>query len=334
MASSPGLSPWCHHPGRFVHRMPTWEAAVFGLLPRAIAEYTYAALLRTRPREGLVGTLGRVPESGYGTVHRGVQPIGTDGDESILCLPVSAGPSRTASLSDRLHPSNPLGLRGHILGEDPAGDRQAPRVSAGVFPRRSPDEGDTGTGSPMTEDRSDRELAGRVVEGGDEAAFRTLYRRHTPAVYQFVLRLVGGDAQEAEDVMQETWMRAARGLGSFRWESAFRSWLTGIALNRVRELARRKKRSLVEMEGNWEVAARAALPGDGGRDPGQRIDLERALELLPPGFRTVLVLHDVEGFTHQEIGERLGITDGTSKSQLHGARKAMRRLLSWNLETA
>jgi len=179
----------------------------------------------------------------------------------------------------------------------------------------------------MTEELTDRDLAKLVIHEGDEDAFRILYRRHTPYVYQFVLRLVGGDQQEAEDVIQETWMRAARGLEGFRWKSALRSWLTGIALNRVRETARKRKRSLVEVEGGWEMAA--PFP-----DPGGRIDLERALELLPQGFRTVLVLHDVEGFTHQEIGSKLGITDGTSKSQLHGARKAMRRLLKAGLETA
>jgi len=179
----------------------------------------------------------------------------------------------------------------------------------------------------MTDQRSDRELARLVVGEGDEEAFRALYRRHTPTVYRFVLRLVGGDVAEAEDIMQETWLRAARALDRFRWESALSSWISGIALNRVRELARKKKRSLVEVEGEWEMPVAA-------QDAGTRIDLERALELLPPGFRTVLVLHDVEGFTHREIGDRLGITDGTSKSQLHGARKAMRRLLNMGLETA
>lgn len=177
----------------------------------------------------------------------------------------------------------------------------------------------------MTEQRSDRELARLVVEEGDEAAFRALYRRHSPTVYGFVLRLVGGDVHEAEDILQETWLRAARALGKFRWESALSSWISGIALNRVREMARKKKRSLVEVDGEWEMPVAAA-------DAGKRIDLERALALLPPGFRTVLVLHDVEGYTHQEIGDRLGITDGTSKSQLHGARKAMRRLLNVGLE--
>lgn len=179
----------------------------------------------------------------------------------------------------------------------------------------------------MSEQLTDKQLADLVVQQGDEDAFRVLYRRHTPAVFQFVMRLLGGDAAEAEDIVQETWMRASRGLGGFRWQSAFRSWLSGIALNRVRELARKRKRSLVQVEGEWEIPVAA-------HDAGKRIDLERALELLPPGFRTVLVLHDVEGFTHQEIGDQLGITDGTSKSQLHGARKAMRRLLNLGLETA
>ena len=179
----------------------------------------------------------------------------------------------------------------------------------------------------MSEQLSDRELADLVVQQGDEDAFRALYGRHTPAVFQFVKRLVGGDTADAEDIVQEAWLRAARGLEGFRWQSAFRSWLSGIALNRVRELARKRKRSLVQVDGEWEMPVAA-------HDAGKRIDLERALELLPPGFRTVLVLHDVEGFTHQEIGDRLGITDGTSKSQLHGARKAMRRLLNMGLEPA
>jgi RNA polymerase sigma-70 factor (ECF subfamily) len=179
----------------------------------------------------------------------------------------------------------------------------------------------------MADHASDKELAQLVLSTGDEAAFRLLYRRHTPYVYGFVLRLVGGNTAEAEDITQETWLRAARGLENFQWRSSLRSWLIGIALNRVREMARRKGRELTTVGVEFEIP-------DGVRDPGQRIDLERALELLPPGFRTVLVLHDVEGFTHREIGERLGITDGTSKSQLHGARRAMRRLLDVGLEMA
>jgi RNA polymerase sigma factor (sigma-70 family) len=178
----------------------------------------------------------------------------------------------------------------------------------------------------MTDQLSDRELAERVVSSGDEAAFAALYDRHTPRVYGFVLRLTGGDSMEAEDLMQETWLRAARGLTRFQWKSAFRTWLTAIALNQFRELARRNGRRITTVEDDWEVPGEVA-------EPGNRIDLERALQLLPPGCRTILVLHDVEGFTHREIGEQLGISDGTSKSQLHGARKAMRRLLNARPQT-
>ena len=109
-----------------------------------------------------------------------------------------------------------------------------------------------------------------------------------------------------------------------------RTWLSGIALNQFRELARRKGRRIPTVDGEW--LERTAAPE--ASDPGRRIDLERALELLPPGFRAILVLHDVEGFTHREIGERLGISDGTCKSQLHDARRAMRRLLGAKLQTA
>jgi len=179
----------------------------------------------------------------------------------------------------------------------------------------------------MTDQLDDRALADRVVATGDEAAFRTLYRRHTPAAYRFLMRLTGGNQVEAEDLMQETWLRAARRLATFQWRSTFRTWLTGIALNQFRELARKDGRRIVEVEGEWEASGAVA-------EPGCRIDLERAIELLPPGFRTVLVLHDVQGFTHREIGERLGISDGTCKSQLHEARKAMRRLLNARPETA
>jgi RNA polymerase sigma-70 factor (ECF subfamily) len=172
-----------------------------------------------------------------------------------------------------------------------------------------------------TEDgRKDRELAALVIHEGDEGAFRVLYRRHTPALYQFVLRLLGGDEVVAEDVVQDVWLRAVRALGRFRWESSLRTWLTGIALNLVREVVRRDGRLLQPAEG-FELPVRP-------ESTGERIDLERAIRLLPPGFRAVLVLHDVEGFTHREIARRLQISVGTSRSQLHHARRAMRRLLN------
>lgn len=168
---------------------------------------------------------------------------------------------------------------------------------------------------------TDQALAQALLLRGDERAFRELYSRHTPRLFQFVLRIVGGSEHDAEDVVQETWIRATEALGAFRWESAFSTWLTGIGLNVARTLLRR--------QGRWELPMDDGTP-EPWRPPaphGERIDLERAIALLPPGYRAVLVLFDVEGYSHDEIAERLGIAPGTSKSQLSHARKALRRLL-------
>ena len=173
---------------------------------------------------------------------------------------------------------------------------------------------------PLTE-APDRELVEAVVADGDERAFRELYRRHTPRLYQLILRMVGGVEQDAEDVVQETWVRAVDSAGKFEWKSSFPSWLTGIGINRAKELLRRRnRRPLFDLTEQMEPKA-PTVP------VGERIDLERALALLPDGYRTVLVLHDVEGFRHDEIAERLGIAAGTSKSQLFHARRYVRALL-------
>jgi len=166
---------------------------------------------------------------------------------------------------------------------------------------------------------TDQVLAERIVDAGDESAFRELYRRHTPRLYQFVLRIMGGDELEAEDVVQDTWIRASRNLEGFRWESKFGTWLTGIGLN----LCRNRMRT----SGRWTDLHDNALGSVRPEPRESRIDLERAISLLPPGFRTVLVLHDIEGFKHAEIAGQLGVSEGTSKSQLFSARRAMRRLL-------
>ena len=169
-------------------------------------------------------------------------------------------------------------------------------------------------------ERSDRELADAISRSGDERAFRELYRRHTPTLYPFVLRVMGGVEADAEDVVQDTWVRAVRALPRFRWESAFRTWLVGIGLNRARELLRRDSRREALME--TQDLRRVTKPSG-----AESLDLERAIQRLPDGYRTVLLLHDLEGFTHPEISERLDIAIGTSRSQLHHARRAMRRLL-------
>lgn len=167
----------------------------------------------------------------------------------------------------------------------------------------------------------DHALAQALLLRGDERAFRELYSRHTPRLFQFVLRIVGGAEHDAEDVVQETWIRATEALPTFRWEAAFGTWLTGIGLNVARGLLRK--------QGRWELPMEPATPEPFRPPPsdGDRIDLERAIALLAAGQRTVLVLHDVEGYSHDEIAERLGIAPGTSKSQLSHARRALRRML-------
>jgi RNA polymerase sigma factor (sigma-70 family) len=167
---------------------------------------------------------------------------------------------------------------------------------------------------------SDRELVEAVVINGDERAFRELYRRHTPRLYQLVLRLVESE-HDAEDIVQETWIRATEAAANFRWESGFATWLTGIAINRFREMLRKRHR--------WPAIGldQVAEPECRPESVGERIDLEKALGLLPVGYRTVLVLHDLEGYRHEEIAEQLGIAPGTSKSQLFHARRYVRTLL-------
>jgi RNA polymerase sigma-70 factor (ECF subfamily) len=175
-------------------------------------------------------------------------------------------------------------------------------------------------GRPTTSP-DDRMLADAVVRSGDERAFRTLYRRYSPLLYPFALRVVGGSVADAEDVVQETWIRAVRQLGGFRWESSLRTWLTAIALNLSREVLRKRGRERTE-----EIDDQMGLHARPSRD-SERLDLESALARLPEGYRTVLVLHDIEGFTHEEISRQLSIAVGTSKSQLFDARRAMRVLL-------
>ena len=174
----------------------------------------------------------------------------------------------------------------------------------------------------------DRSLADAVSGTGDERAFRELYRRHTPALYQLVLRMLGGATADAEDVVQETWIRAVRQLSKFRWESSLKTWITAIGLNLGRETLRRRARVKAE-----EFDEHLGLSVPPVRD-GERIDLERAIARLPNGYRTVLVLHDVEGYTHEEISRQLQIAVGTSKSQLFDARRAVRSLLQWKSEAS
>jgi RNA polymerase sigma-70 factor (ECF subfamily) len=170
---------------------------------------------------------------------------------------------------------------------------------------------------------TDAELIQRILERADEAAFRVLYRRHAPRLYQLHLRFAGGVVAEAEDLLQATWIRVARLLSAFRKDEALAPWLRGVAVNVAREWLRRRRR---EDDRHADVDPDILAIESG--HPDDRIDLDDAIAALPAGFRAVLVLHDVEGFSHEEIAAQLGVAIGTSKSQLFDARHAMRRLLS------
>lgn len=159
---------------------------------------------------------------------------------------------------------------------------------------------------------------------GDVQAFEELYRDHVGRVYALCLRMTG-DAQLAEELVQESFVRAWQKLRTFRGESAFATWLHRLAVNVVlahlRGAGRRERRDGgAAVEGLAELQAPAP-------NPAAAIDLERAIGTLPGGLRTVFVLHDVEGFRHREISRLTGIAVGTSKAQLHRARRLLRKAL-------
>jgi RNA polymerase sigma-70 factor (ECF subfamily) len=166
----------------------------------------------------------------------------------------------------------------------------------------------------MADDLPDDVLIRRVARG-DEAAFVGLYRRHSPAIYGVLRRLVGADQAAATDLLQDTWIRAASRLASFRGEAQFRTWLIGIAINCAREWRRVGRRE----QARPLVEDRALAPSV------HATDVERVLAGLPLAFREILVLHDIEGYTHDEIARLLRVEPGTSKSRLSRAREMFRR---------
>jgi RNA polymerase sigma-70 factor (ECF subfamily) len=174
---------------------------------------------------------------------------------------------------------------------------------------------------------SDHALA--IAAGaGDMGAFEQLYLRHNRRVYSLCLRMTQNVA-EAEDLAQEAFIQLFRKIGSFRGDSAFTTWLHRLTVNQV--LMHFRKRS-VKLERTTEEGETPVQIVRGTEDPNRmpvldRISLDNALKQLPPGYRSVFVLHDIEGHEHEEIAKILGVAVGTSKSQLHKARMKLRRLL-------
>jgi RNA polymerase sigma-70 factor, ECF subfamily len=148
----------------------------------------------------------------------------------------------------------------------------------------------------------------------DEASFRSLYAEHAPRLYLLALRMAG-NRSDADDVFQETWVRVAEKPEPLRVATSPRAWLAAILINCSRE-----QRRLAPV-----AEAQDALQSEPAH--GARLDLEAAVHALPDGFRQVLVLHDIEGYKHDEIATLLGIDSGTSRSQLSRARERLRGIL-------
>jgi RNA polymerase sigma-70 factor (ECF subfamily) len=160
---------------------------------------------------------------------------------------------------------------------------------------------------------------------GDNGAFEDLYRLHAGRVYSLACRLTGS-VSEAEDLLQDIFVQVFRKLGSFKGESSVGTWIYRLATNqcldqlRSREVKQQRLSDPLEPESGPRQASRPMR--------ADRLDLERAIAQLPPGYRAAFVLHDVEGFEHHEVAHMLGIAEGTSKSQVHKARMKIREYLS------
>jgi RNA polymerase sigma-70 factor (ECF subfamily) len=168
---------------------------------------------------------------------------------------------------------------------------------------------------------------------GDEAAFEVLYQLHKRRVYSLCLRMVSNPAQ-AEDLAQEAFLQLFRKISTFRGESAFSTWLHRMTVNVVLMQLRKKGLPVVSLEETIETDEESQKKELGAEDLKlsgsiDRLQLQRAIDRLPPGYKTVFVLHDVEGFEHNEIAQMVGCSIGNSKSQLHKARLKLRDYLKF-----
>jgi RNA polymerase sigma-70 factor (ECF subfamily) len=181
--------------------------------------------------------------------------------------------------------------------------------------------------TPRPTNEPDEQPLLQRARAGDLDAFEALYRATAPRVFALCLRMTG-DRQRAQELTQDVFVRAWEGLPSFRGDAAFTSWLHRIAVNvvlmGVRAERRREARVTLAEDLEGEVGDGFVLPVD----IEQGIDLERAIAKLPPGARRVFVLHDIEGYRHEEIARLTGTAEGTLRAQLHRARKLLMEALS------
>jgi RNA polymerase sigma-70 factor (ECF subfamily) len=182
-------------------------------------------------------------------------------------------------------------------------------------------------------DSNEAELIERA-KLGDAQAFQALYDKHKRRVYSLCLRMTANTA-EAEDLTQEAFLQLYRKIGTFRGESAFSTWLHRLSVNVVLMQLRRKSLPVVSLEETTQGEEDTPKKDFGAEDLAlagsiDRLQLQRAVDDLPPGYRTIFVLHDVEGYEHNEIATIVGCSIGNSKSQLHKARMKLRDLLKMN----
>jgi RNA polymerase sigma-70 factor (ECF subfamily) len=166
---------------------------------------------------------------------------------------------------------------------------------------------------------------------GDGAAFEALYNLHKRRVYSLCLRMTANTA-EAEDLTQEAFLQLFRKIGTFRGESAFSTWLHRMSVNVVLMRLRKKGLPIVPLDDPLESEEDATKKEPGGADlrlsgAVDRLEIRRAIDALPPGYRSIFVLHDIEGYEHNEIADLVGCSIGNSKSQLHKARMKLREFL-------
>jgi RNA polymerase sigma-70 factor (ECF subfamily) len=182
------------------------------------------------------------------------------------------------------------------------------------------------TASPAPAGPDEDHALVRAAGQGDARAFEQLYRKHARRLYAAVWRLSGGQAARAEDLVQDAMVRAWQALPTFRFESAFSTWLHRLAINTA--LMNLRSRSGGEdLETDDAALDFVATHDTAGHRTRERLDLERVIATLPPRARAVLVLHDIEGFKHEEIAAELGMAVGSSKAQLHRARGLLRTRL-------
>jgi RNA polymerase sigma-70 factor (ECF subfamily) len=165
----------------------------------------------------------------------------------------------------------------------------------------------------------------RRAQSGDVDAFELLYREHSGRIYALCLRLKGGDSSDATELMQDVFVRAWRRLSTFRGDCAFSSWLHRLAVNTMLENARSDSRRIARVLPMDDTSRLAGAARSSGVE--LKMDMENAIASLPRGARLAFVLHDVEGYQHQEIAEQLSVSVGTVKAQLHRARRLLRERL-------